>query len=293
MICSSVAPDVAVWAIQPDRVLEGTNVALCGISQTLYGDVSVFYSGGLDSTSVACMAALKGAARVHLHTLNHGYGYLFASWAEGNVPALERALGRDRIVHRYVDIKDLFQQLAISTLVRDIREYRATFGCCMGCTMAITTETIIYNLEHGIPHIMMGSSVGGTYAAQSMPVTVGLQKKFCARYGIVYSTPLLDDNIVKAQERSLLRALGISPGVRFLDKHSFGNQGYCVPSLQHLGDVLLNVHPVNDPEQVARFFLDRQPRCETFIAEHFARRGQPLEPLIEALRSKTGLRETP
>lgn len=262
-------------------------MSLCEITQPLYGDVSVFFSGGLDSTSVACMVALRGVGRVHLHTLDHGYGYLFARWAEKNLPALRRAVGEARVLHRFVDTKDLFTELSIKPLFADIRKYHATFGCCMGCTLAIATKTLIYNLEHEIPHIMMGSSVGGTYAPQSMPMTVSLMKAFCGRYGVRYSTPLLDHNIVKARERELLRALEVWPGMRFLDKHSFGNQGYCVPSLQHLGDVLFNVHPEPDPEQIRRYFLEKQKVCEAYLEGHFKARGIDMQPLVDALVSRT------
>ena len=48
--------------------------------QQILGEVSVCYSGGLDSTSVAYMASRQGDVRVHLFTLDHGYGYLFSRW---------------------------------------------------------------------------------------------------------------------------------------------------------------------------------------------------------------------
>ncbi len=261
---------------------------LCSISQPIVGDVSVFFSGGLDSTAVALMAGLKNKGRVHLLTLDHGYGYAFRRWAETNVPAMTRALGYDRVVHRYVDTKDLFEAIAVKPFLRDLMKYRAKFGVCMGCTMALTAKTVIYNLENGIPHIMMGSSVGGTYAPQSMPVTVSNQKAFCARYGIRYSTPLLDDNIVKAQERELLSSLGVWSGVRFLDKHSFGNQGYCLPSLQHLPDVLFNLHPSHDPESVGRFYQEKAPICHDYIAAYFRDKGQDLDQLVERMRERFG-----
>ena len=264
----------------------GRDVPHCSISAPLYGDVSVFFSGGLDSTAVALMAGLKNKGRVHLLTLDHGYGYLFRHWAETNVPALKRALGQDRVVHRFVDTRDLFRALAVKPFLRDLVTYKAKFGVCMGCTMALTAKAVIYNLENGIPHIMMGSSVGGTYAPQSMPVTVSLQKRFCARYGILYSTPLLDDHIVKEQERALLASHGVWSGVRFLDKHSFGNQGYCLPSVQHLPDVLFNLHPNHDPDQVGRFYEDKVPACHAYIADHFQRTGQDMDALVQKMRDR-------
>jgi hypothetical protein len=262
---------------------------LTTFSQKLVGDVSVCYSGGLDSTSVALMALAQGKGRVHLHTLRHGYGYLFYYWVGKTVRTLREAVDADLVVHRYVPTRDLFDRVAMKSLRADRRTYGQWFGCCLGCTMALVTKIIIYNLENQVPHIVIGSSVGGQYAVMSTPRTVKLLKAFCAQYGILYSTPLLDDNIVKSRERAFLEANGVFRGHRFLDKHSFGNQGYCLLSLQHLPDVLLNVHPSYDLDQVERFFLDKQPLCEQYIRDHFASDQGKLDALSTALKKRTGL----
>lgn len=252
-------------------------------AQRIVGDVSVCYSGGLDSTTVAFVAARQGGVRVHLHTLRHGYGYLFYRWVERTLETLKRSLGEDRVLHRYVRTKDLFDAVAMHSLCADRRTYGAGFGCCLGCTLAVVTKIIVYNLENRVPHIMFGSSVGGQYAVMSMPETIERLKAFCAAYGIRYSTPLLDNGIRKDRERALLDRYGVFRGRRFLDKHSFGNQGYCLLSVQHLPDVLFNAHPVYDARAVAQFMRDRQPLCERYIADCFARTGRDLEAARGAL----------
>ncbi len=259
----------------------------------IVGDVTVCFSGGLDSSTVAYLAGRGRDNRVHLFTLDHGYGYLFNSWARRPGRDLGRALGPGRVVHHYGRTKELFDKLAMGSLVRDRLRYGQSFGCCLGCTMAMITNVIIYNLERGVPHVMMGSSMGGTYAVMSMPVTVELQKSYCARYGIRYSPLLLEKKIVKKVERDLLDEANVFRGWRFLDKHSFGNQGYCLLSLQHMPDVLLNVHPEYDPEQVRRFFLDKLPICDRYIEDHFARKGQDMASLVGALRALTGEGDAP
>ncbi len=258
--------------------------ALRRFRQPVVGDVTVCYSGGLDSTTVAYLAARQDRGRVHLFTLDHGYGYLFGRWAARPARTLAQAVGQDRVIHRFVDTHPLHKRLGIDSALADRRRYGQWFGCCMACTMSMITEAVIYNLEQKIPHIMMGSSVGGQYAVMSMPVVIGLQKEYCGRYGIIYSTPLLDDVIVKAQERETLEQAGVFSGLRFLDKHSFANQGYCLLSLQHLPDVLFNRHDAYDPAMVRSFFLDKLPICEAYIADHFERAGQSLDPLIGRLK---------
>ena len=254
-------------------------------SQSVVGDVTVCYSGGLDSSTVAYLAARQEAGKVHLFTLDHGYGYLFNRWSLRSSRTLARALGRERVVHRFVDTHALHKRLAMDSLLADRRRYRQWFGCCLGCTMSMITEALIYNLEHRIPHIMMGSSVGGQYAVMSMPVVIALQKEFCGRYGVLYSAPLLDDVITKHQERATLAQARVFTGLRFLDKHSFGNQGYCLLSLQHLPDVLFNVHDNYDPAMVRAFYRDKLPMCDAYIADHFRRTQDEIEPLIARLRA--------
>jgi len=151
--------------------------------------------------------------------------------------------------------------------------------------MALVSHVVAYNLVHRVPHVLFGSSVGGQYAVMSMPVTIALQQEFCATYGLDYRTPLLEDGIVKAQERVLLDAAGVFRGYRFLDKHSGGNQGYCLLSVQHLPDVLFGLHPTYDPARVERCFRDKAPLCHAWIRDQV---GDALPEAVRALSALTG-----
>ncbi len=252
----------------------------------LVGEASVCYSGGLDSTWVAHQVTAQGR-RAHLHTLNHGYGYIFNQWSRRTSSSLARSAGRHLVNHVFLDTKDLFKVLSMDSLAGDIRKYGQTFGCCLGCTMAMVTKIIIFNLENQVPYIMMGSSVGGQYAVMSMQVVIELQRELCARYGLIYSAPLIEGAVHKERERRDLSDAGVSTGWRFLDKHSFGNQGYCMLSLQHLPDVLFNTHPTYEPDAVKRFFLDKAPACEAYIEQHFERTGRSLDEHIARLGAVT------
>ncbi|MBC8453625.1 hypothetical protein H8D64_01050 [PVC group bacterium] len=257
------------------------------IEQTLLGDVSICYSGGLDSTTLAYLAAKKGKGKVHLHTLYHGYGYLFNNWIKRTVASLKKALPDDVVSHRYMNTKDLFDLVAMKSLRSDHKKYGQWFGCCLGCTLSAITKIIIYNLENGIPHVFFGSSVGGQYTVMSKPITADALKELCNTYGLIYSSPLIENNIVKEQERELMDSVGIFRGYRFLDKHSFGNQGYCLLSLQHLPDVLLNLHPKYDDSPVQQFLDDKLPICKQFVEDHFKDKGQNLEERIVTIKDIT------
>jgi len=249
----------------------------------LWGDVSIGYSGGLDSSSVAWLVAREKRWKVHLHTLDHGHGYLFKGWTLRSLRTLLRATGDGWVTHRNVSTKELFGRVAWNSLLADLRRYGQSFGCCLGCTMAFISEMVRYNLVHGIPHIMFGSSVGGEYAVMSMPATRAFMVEFCGRYGIDYVAPLLADHIVKQDERTLLDEAGIFRGLRVKNKRSIGNQGYCLLSVQHLPDVLFDVHPTYDVGAVTRFLHDREELCHAWIREQFARSGEDLEAARERL----------
>lgn len=254
--------------------------------ESIVGDVSVSYSGGLDSTSVALWAITGGNIKAHLHTLDHGYGYPFNSWASRTAKSLARSVGEDKVFHHFIKTKDLFDRVAMGSLVADRKKYGQWFGCCLGCTLAIITKIILYNLENGVPHICLGSSVGGEYAVMSKPVSVAHFKKFAEGFGIHYLAPLLEDNVVKSEERQALKDAGVFSGYRFLDKHSFGNQGYCLLSLQHLPDVLINIHPDYDPEAVDRFINDKLPICHDYIAERYRQTGRSLEEDVARIKDQ-------
>ena len=226
--------------------------------------------------------------KAHLHTLDHGYGYIFNGWSRRTSDSLSSAVGAELVTHEFLDTSDLFKRLAMDTIVADVREYGQTFGCCLGCTMAMVTKIMIYNLENQVAYIMMGSSVGGQYAVMSMPVIIELQRELCARYGLIYSAPLIEGEVGKAVERADLTAAGVTIGSRFLDKHTFGNQGYCMLSLQHLPDVLFNKHPTYVPAEVKRFFQDKLPMCEAYIEDHFRRAGRSLPDAVARMREITG-----
>lgn len=254
--------------------------------ESLVGDVSVSYSGGLDSTAVAFWAITGAKVKAHLHTLDHGYGYPFNSWTRRTVRSLARSVGEDRVFHQYIRTRDLFDRIAMGSLLADRREYGQWFGCCLGCTLAMITKILLYNLEHGIPHICLGSSVGGEYAVMSKPVSVSRFRDFCGEYGVQYRAPLIEDRVVKSVERKAMREAGVFTGFRFLDKHSFGNQGYCLLSLQHLPDVLFNLHPEYDPDAVNRFVGDKLSICREYIEEEYRRNGRSLDADVARIRAR-------
>ena len=249
-------------------------------------DFSVCFSGGIDSTFVACYFGLKYGKNVHLVTVDHGYGNLLPSLRLKHVQDVKRLLGEDRVKHQFVNIKNIFNQILIYSLKEDYKRYRSNFIWCLGCILSLHTYMIIYNLIHTVPKCFLCSSVGGnTYAVMSIPVTVNAMRRFYASFGIFFSTPILDFNIEKKDEKKQLRKWGIWPGL-VVGKGTLGVQPICIPGfLQHWKDIFFDIHPIYDNEKVADFIKRKTIIMEKVIKQYFKNNLQFLESRKRTLRA--------
>ncbi len=247
-------------------------------------DITVCYSGGLDSTYVAYIMGKEYGGKVHLLTMIP-YGQLFYRWSERHVKDLKRLLGEDRVIHTYVDTKELFYNLTVKNFFREWKEYKSHFVWCLGCQSSLVAKVIIYNLENQIPYVMFASSVGGQYAVMSMPVTHKNWRNFYAEFGIKFRTPLIELNIEKEQEREELKKLGVWIGIRF-NRAVLGVQPLCVPGWQHIMDILFNIHTTYNPVEVDRYFKDKSDFLRKHIYEYFEKKNMDIKKLIEGVKKK-------
>ncbi|MDP8234643.1 MAG: hypothetical protein P9M06_07630 [Candidatus Saelkia tenebricola] len=247
-------------------------------------DFSVCFSGGIDSTFVACYLGLEYKRDVHLVTADHGYGNLFPGFRNRHIRDIEMLLGEKRVYHQFINIKDTFNQILVSSLEEDYKRYRSNFIWCLGCILSVHTHMIIYNLIHSIPKCFLCSSVGGhEFAVMSIPVTVNAMREFYASFGIMFSTPLLDLNILKPDEKEQLRQWGIWPGL-VVGKGTLGVQPVCIPGfLQHWKDVFFGIHPIYDNEKVFDFIKMKIPIMNKIINDYFENSSIPLESAKEKL----------
>jgi hypothetical protein len=149
---------------------------------------------------------------------------------------------------------------------------------------------IIYNLIHTVPKCFFCSSVGGhKYAVMSIPVTVNAMREFYASFGIFFSTPLLDFNIKKRDEKKQLRKWKIWPGW-VVGKGTLGVQPICIPGfLQHWKDIFFNIHPIYDNERVFDFIKRKIKIMEGIIKQHFRNDSFSLRARRNLLQSLNGL----
>jgi len=240
-------------------------------------DFSVCFSGGIDSTFVACYFGLKYKKNVHLVTVDSGYGNLYPGFRNKHIHDIERLLGGVKVRQTLFNTKAIFKEILINSIKDDYHRYKSNFIWCLGCTLSLHTYMIIYNLARLIPKSFYCSSVGGhKFAVMSIPVTVDAMKKIYASYGIIFSTPLLDLQILKRDEKKQLRQWSIWPGL-VVGKGTLGVQPICIPGfLQHWKDIFFNLHPIYNNEKVSDFIKRKTPIMNRLISHYLKTSGVSL-----------------
>lgn len=245
-------------------------------------DVAILYSGGLDSCAVALLTGEWTAGRVELLTYRHDYGTLFNHWSDRHTPELQRVLG-PRVRHHLVDHTAVWNALGADRILREMLRWRGHWIVCLGCQEAMAACTAAFCLEHNITNAFICSSVGGEYAAMSMPITLERNGAFYARFGIRYNAPLLDLGIGKPEERALLRAHGLEAGWGVRRSHQ-GFQPICLLGFQHGLDIVFDVHTTYPPARVQAYLDEKAEVMEQVVRASLLAKGLDPDALIAANR---------
>jgi hypothetical protein len=249
-------------------------------------DFSVFFSGGLDSTTVTYLMAKKFQGQIHLLTMNHGLGHIFPALTLRHVRDLQRIFGSARVSHKFIYTKEWFKKLLLNSFKQDWLRYKSDFIWCLGCNLAWDVAMIIYNLKYQIPlTLFCGTPTGESFAVINLAVTTQGRKEIFAKYGISYRKPLVEWNLYKPQERAILKAAGIWPGLTFR-KLAIGVQIICLPGWKHMLDFIFDWHPYYNPAAVEAFIKAKQPLMDALIADYFKSQGLEVGALIEELKAK-------
>ena len=208
---------------------------------------------------------------VHLHTYMHNYGTFFNEWSRKHNEDLRGVLGRSSSPPPDQFDRNMERSRVQKIVQRYILKYKGHWVCCLGCQQSMATHTIIYNLEHNITNAFICSSVGGEYAAMSMPITRDMNIAFYKRYGIRYNAPLLDLGINKNEERKIMKEHNIEPGWGKRRSHQ-GFQPICAIGFQHTLDILFDWHTTYPPDRVEQFLDDKGK-----IMDEIIRRESQLE----------------
>lgn len=169
-------------------------------------EVAVLFSGGRDSTLVACLLALKGI-KLHLLTGSCGLG-IGTELVEMRFQELSRKFSDNIIQWKTLDIKGLLGAVAFRNIEDDFQKYQKNL-ILLGEKMALHTEAVLYCLSLGIKYIADGTTKYQAHLAEQLPEAVTFFRKFSEEYGIQYLTPVYEATN-EQQVKDLLFILGIS-----------------------------------------------------------------------------------
>lgn len=170
--------------------------------------IGLFYSGGLDSQTVAA-ALLKKGNNITLITIDNGaninqditktaVGYLSKLDTQGKISA-----------HVTLSSYALFQEMAIRKISEDVKIYGVDYTC-LGCKLAMLAVAIVHSKAQGITALLDGFvKAQETYPEQTPPF-MNYMKNLCTSHGIEHHSPLYAFNS-KEKVKYLAVALGVPP----------------------------------------------------------------------------------
>lgn len=227
-------------------------------------DVAVLFSGGVDSTTVAVLAAER-FKRVHLLTFNTGFLYN-VDLSRKHVVTLKELFGDDAIRHELIDIRRVWRAVQRTNVTTDLRRYRSWFILCMGCKLTMHAATIRYCREHGIHHAYGGENVcQDQYPEQKQAILDELQHLY-QDYSITYESPVYD--YTSMEEDTKLQALGFQLGHHLKlfpnTKGSYhGTQPFCLSFPLY---PFANTFPPKDTP-VVEYLREHLPWARAFIED--------------------------
>lgn len=251
------------------------------------GDVSLCFSGGLDSTTTAILLGEKYSGKIHLLTMLPGHGQFFPGLCLRHVNDLRRILGKKRVEHHFISTKKIFRKLVVRSFFKDGKKYGWQVACCLGCHLGFATALTIYNLEREIPHMAIASCPHDVEACfNAQPAVIQGLKDLYSKYGILYSHPLIELNMDKRQEVLFLRKKGVWPGLRVRHR-TLGVQPICIlGNLLTWPDIFVDMHPHYDNEKMKEYIDNKKNMVHEYIAEHFQKSGKNRDELIRKLKKR-------
>ncbi|MGE7625349.1 hypothetical protein ACQKMD_20805 [Viridibacillus sp. NPDC096237] len=149
--------------------------------------VAVLFTGGRDSSLVACLEALQGK-EVHLLTCNSGIG-IKSELSEIRVEELKNRFPEQIVGRTVLPTYGLFRSVAISNLEEDFKRWGVNL-VLLGDKLAIHAAATVYCLQNGITLIVDGCVGYQKDLAEQKDVSIEILRAFEEKYGITYECPI-------------------------------------------------------------------------------------------------------
>jgi hypothetical protein len=155
------------------------------------GSAAVLYSGGTDSTLVACMAAER-FERVHLLTY-HRLGMFDVEHSERNVAALKSRYPGRIVRPGIMPVDALFRHVSYEHYLGDLLRYRGQLlTTCGFCKLAMHLRTLVYCVDQGIGTVWDGANVNMNIFPMQMEPILARMRQLYERAGIRYENPVFN-----------------------------------------------------------------------------------------------------
>lgn len=149
--------------------------------------VAVLFTGGRDSSLVACLEALQGK-EVHLLTCNSGIG-IKSELSDIRVEELKNRFPEQIVGRTVIPTYGLFRSVAISKLEEDFKRWGVNL-VLLGDKLAIHAAATVYCLQNGITRMVDGCVGYQKDLAEQKNVAIDILSAFEAEYGITYECPI-------------------------------------------------------------------------------------------------------
>jgi len=248
--------------------------------EKLGGKASVMFSGGVDSTLVACLLLDKFDA-VHLITFDYGAD-LFLRNARKSARRLIDLFGPERVRHDFVNIRKWW----LASQVRNARQFNLV---CMSCKLIMHTRSICYCLENDIFAHSDGSIREQGQHPEQMEGTLKILHDYYNDYYIDFTSPAYEFST--EAEDSRLAELGIDFGARVRVPGAKGSHIHKQPfCLFAFFDVLFSDNPFypHSQEDVLEHLRKNLPWAKNLIDSYFEDKGLDLSKILSKRREWLG-----
>ena len=185
-------------------------------------EIVLEFSGGIDSLFAAHTLAAE-YDRIHLLTFKKGYLQYGLNASRPNVELLQKLHGKNKYFFKIIDMKHLFQEMAVKTYRKTAREFSNETAWCIPCRASMAVMSICYALENDISEFTDGANgeqaPDGTkllVTGDNFPEFLEEIRAFAETYDIRYR-PVLYDLNTRHERREALKALGATIDFNSLD----------------------------------------------------------------------------
>jgi hypothetical protein len=232
----------------------------------------VIYSGGVNSTLVACLLLENDV--VHLMTFDYGAD-LFLRNARKSAQRVIGLFGQDRVKHDLVNIR----KRRLPSQVKNARQFNLV---CTSCKLIMHTRTICYCLENDICAHSDGSMREQGQHPEQMEGTLKVLHFYYKDYYIDLTNPAYEFS-TEAEDTKLAQ-LGIDFGKRVRVPGARGSHIHKQPfCLFAFFDVLFSDNPFypHKQEDVLAHLEKNLPWARTLIVDYFREKEMNLADLLE------------